>query len=64
LLTLLRAHHILHVSRIRVNMLPSCIKTKFDNPKKFKVDLQKCLQEKSFYSLDEYFEIKKTNIYI
>jgi len=41
-------------------MLPSCIKTEFDNTKKFKVILQKCLQENSFYSLDEYFELQKS----
>jgi len=35
------------------NMLPSYIKTEFDNPKKFKVVLQKLLYKKSFYSLDE-----------
>jgi len=41
------------------NMLPSYIKTVFDNPKKFKVVLQKFLYENSFYSLDEYFELQK-----
>jgi hypothetical protein len=46
-------------------MLPSYIKTEFDNPKKFKVVLQKFLHENSFYSLDEYFELqKKLIIYI
>jgi len=42
------------------NMLPVYIKTEFDNPKKFKGVLQKCLCENSFYSLDEYFEIQKS----
>jgi len=41
------------------NMLPSYIKTEFDNPKKFKVVLQKFLRENPFYSLDEYFELQK-----
>jgi hypothetical protein len=36
--------------------LPSYIKTESDNPKKFKLILQKCVYENSFYSLDEYFE--------
>jgi hypothetical protein len=40
-------------------MLPSYIKTEFENPKKFKVVLQKFLYKNSFYSLDEYFELKK-----
>ena len=42
------------------NMLPSYIKTESDNPKKFKVVLQKFLYENSFYSLDEYFELHKS----
>jgi hypothetical protein len=41
------------------NMLPSYIKTEFENPNKFKVILQKFLYENSFYSLDEHFELKK-----
>jgi hypothetical protein len=41
-------------------MLPIYIKTEFDNPKKFKVVLQKFLRENSFYSLDEYFELQKS----
>jgi hypothetical protein len=41
------------------NVLPSDIKTEFNNPKKFKVVLQKFLYEKSFYSLDEYFDLQK-----
>jgi hypothetical protein len=39
------------------NVLPSDIKTAFNNPKKFEVVLQKFLCEKSFYSLDEYFNV-------
>jgi len=42
------------------NMLPPYIKTESDNPKKFKVVLQKCLYENSFYSLEEYFELQKS----
>jgi hypothetical protein len=42
------------------NMLPSYIKTESDNPKKFKLILQKCLYENSFYSLDEYLELQKS----
>jgi len=38
--------------------LPSDIETEFNNPKKFKVVLQKSLYEKSFYSLDEYFDLQ------
>jgi len=41
------------------NTLPPYIKTESDNPKKFKVVLQKILYENSFYSLDEYFELQK-----
>jgi len=41
------------------NVLTSDIKTEFNNPKKFKVVLQKFLCEKSFYSLDEYFDLQK-----
>jgi hypothetical protein len=40
-------------------MLPSHIKTGFENPKKLTVVLQKYLYEKSFYSLDEFFKQKK-----
>jgi len=39
------------------NMLPSYIKIDSDNPKKFKLILQKSLYENSFYSLDEYFKL-------
>jgi len=42
------------------NMLPSYIKTESDNPKKFKLILQKFLYENSFYSLDEYLELQKS----
>jgi hypothetical protein len=41
------------------NMLPSYIKIESDNSKKFKLVLQKILYEKSFYSLDEYFQSRK-----
>ena len=45
--------------RVKVfNMLPSCIKIESNNPKKFKLILQKFLYENSFYSLDGYFELK------
>jgi len=40
-------------------MLPIYIKTEFDNPKKFKLVLQKILHENSFYSLDEFSNFKK-----
>jgi len=40
------------------NALPSDIKTEFNNPGNFKVVLQKFLYEKSFYSLDEYFDLQ------
>jgi len=43
-----------------VNMLPSYIKTELDNPKKFKVVLQKFLYENYFYSSDEYFKLHKS----
>jgi hypothetical protein len=42
------------------NALPPYIKMEFDNPMKFKRILQKCLHENSFYSLNEYFDKKKT----
>jgi hypothetical protein len=41
------------------NVFPSDMKTEFNNPNKFKVVLQKFLCEKSFYSLDEYFNLQK-----
>jgi len=40
------------------NKLPTYIKIQSDNPKKFKLVLQKFLYENSFYSLDEYFELQ------
>jgi len=40
------------------NMLPSDIEIQSNNPKKFKLVLQKFLYENSFYSLDEYFELQ------
>jgi len=40
------------------NAFPSDIKIEFNNPKKIKVILQKFLYEKSFYSLDEYFDLQ------
>ena len=47
------------------NMLPSYIKIESDNPKKFKLILQKFVYDNSFYSLDEYFELqKKLNLFI
>jgi hypothetical protein len=49
-----------HLSVNVFNMLPSYIKADFDNPKKFKVVLQKFLYENSFYSLVEYFELQKS----
>jgi hypothetical protein len=39
------------------NRLPSYIKKEFDNSKKFKHSLKDFLKEKSFYSLQEYFEL-------
>jgi len=41
-------------------MLPSYIKTELENSKKFKVVLQKCLYENSFYLLDKYFKLQKS----
>ena len=40
------------------NKLPTYIKEEFDNTKKFKKILQKYLNEKSFYSLQEYFDLQ------
>jgi len=42
------------------NKLPTYIKIESDNPKKFKLVLQKFLNENPFYSLDEYFELQKS----
>jgi cellulose biosynthesis protein BcsQ len=41
------------------NMLPSYIKIESDNPKKFKLVLQKFFYENYFSSLDEYFQSRK-----
>jgi hypothetical protein len=41
-------------------MLHFYIKTEFDNPKKFKVILQKFLYKNFFYSLDEFSELQKS----
>jgi hypothetical protein len=38
--------------------VPTYINEEFDNTKKFKKILQKCLNEKSFYSLKEYFDLQ------
>jgi hypothetical protein len=42
------------------NKLPTYIKIESDNSKKFKLVLQKFLNENSFSSLDEYFELQKS----
>jgi hypothetical protein len=42
------------------NKLSTYIKIESDNPKKLKLVLQKFLYENSFYSLDEYFELRKS----
>ena len=39
------------------NRLPINIKKVFDNSKKFRHSLKNFLMEKSFYSLQEYFEL-------
>ena len=39
------------------NKLPQYLKDEFDNPKKFKPVLKNYLSTKSFYSLQEYFEM-------
>ena len=44
------------------NILPSYIKIESDNPKKFKLILQKLFSENSFYSWDEYFELQKVKL--
>jgi len=41
------------------NALPCDIITEFNKPKKFKAGLQNFFYEKSFYSLDEYFNLQK-----
>ena len=45
-------------------MLPSFTKIESNNPTKFKLILQKFLYENSFYSLDEYFELHISKIYL
>jgi hypothetical protein len=40
-------------------MIPSYIEKESDNPKKFKLILQKFLYKNYFYSLNEYTELKK-----
>jgi hypothetical protein len=40
------------------NKLPTYITEEFDNTKKFKKILQKYLNKKSFYSLQEYFDLQ------
>ena len=45
-------------------MLPSYIKIESDNPKEFKLVLQKFLYENSIYSLDEHFELQKSYIHL
>jgi len=39
------------------NKLPQYLKEEFDNPKKFKESLKNYLSVKTFYSLQEYFEL-------
>jgi hypothetical protein len=39
------------------NRLPINVKKEFDNSKKFRHSLKNFLKEKSFYSLQEYFEL-------
>ena len=39
------------------NKLPTYLKEEFDNPKKFKQSLKNYLSIKTFYSLQEYFEL-------
>jgi hypothetical protein len=46
------------------NVLPSYIQIESDIPKKFRLILKKLLYENSFYSLDEYFELQKSLIYL
>ena len=43
-----------------LDKLPTYLKIEFDNPKKFKLVLQKFLYENFFYSLDEFFELQKS----
>jgi len=39
------------------NKLPQYLKEKSDNPSKFKLSLKNYLSIKTFYSLQEYFEL-------
>jgi hypothetical protein len=39
------------------NRLPTKVKKEYDNSKKFRHSLKNFLREKSFYSLQEYFEL-------
>jgi len=47
-----------------LNKLPTYIKIQSDNLKKFKSVLLKFLYENSFYSLDEFFELQQSEIYL
>jgi hypothetical protein len=51
-------------SDFHFNMFPSYIKIESNNPKKFKLILQKFLYENSLYSVDEYFEIQNNWVYL
>ena len=42
---------------------PTYIQLESDNPKKFKLVLQKFLYENSFHSLDDYFELQKVKYF-
>ena len=46
------------------NKHPTYVKTESDNTKKFKLVLQKFLYENSLHSLNEYFGIQKSEIYL
>jgi hypothetical protein len=52
------------LQHLKVNVLPSCIKIQHDNPKKFKLNLQKFLYDNSFSSLGEYCELFDFVVYI
>jgi hypothetical protein len=45
-----------HIGVNVFNKLPTYMKIEFDNPKKFKLVLHRCLYELSLYHLDEYSE--------
>ena len=58
---LLGAHHIFHVSGLRVkifNNLPPYIKDISNNVKKYEICLKRFLRIHSFYSTEEYFQHK------